>query len=668
MIRGLPFVALWLDVRAAGDTVVHLLSRDSHQTMPLPDLVEHPQAVEEFLPDLARATPSPDPAARWLLLLEPSLPQSWLRLRWEALHLGGRPLAAQALVLRQATWHCRRASTGKPARFLDLFPKTEFSFLDRLQPLFQSGRIRTGRASFLKQDMAAAGDLIIMAHGRSHGLVDAAGNSFALPAAHPMPERIWLLACNVDGALDGLAQDLLAQGCRTVIAATGDISAPEMARVVEGLFAQAHGADENRSWLAQAEAAFNGAGSSLALTIWGECDLDPTACAAWNRLTWDNEHGNQRRPPLDDESTRAEFLAAHQHAASPQAWPLTRKWMLPPLLWLAEKHDHPAMRELTSQLGDARSPAAIRGLASAARRVGNYAQMARYLSLGLDIPDLTVREKAETLGALANLFIDLNLPESAAAFIERHEDCLWDDPEDRYWADFKRLDWMARMEARRGRLHLALDHMTAKRRQARTDDGRELAWQLYLASWGTLVGQVPANKVTAFADEVVQRLAGATARELGQGNETVAYLLRALAAHAWATQDSAHLAVAGSWLAYAEERLTDDDPGPWAYAIAYLHLRQDAPAESLERALSALERARYHLEAACFSGLAGCGNDRHRLLNRFQQRRQAIFSELSDTLAAAASEALAEVVTRARSETEAVDLPRNTASLGTLPL
>ena len=269
-------------------------------------------------------------------------------------------------------------------------------------------------------------------------------------------------------------------------------------------------------------------------------------------MTWDNEHGNRRRPPLDDETTREEFLAAYQHATSRQAWPLTRKWMLPPLLWLAEKHDHPTMRDLSTQRGDAKSPEAIRGLISAARRVGNYAQMARYLSLGLKIPDLTVSERADYLGALANLFIDLNLPESAAAIIARHEDCLWDDPEDRYWADFKRLDWRARMEARRGRLHLALDHMTAKRRQARTDDGRELAWQLYLATWGYVAGQVPAEQAAAFADEVAQRLAGSTAQDLGQGNETVAYLLRALAAHAWATQDSAHLAVAGSWLAYAE--------------------------------------------------------------------------------------------------------------------
>lgn len=667
MNHALPFVALWREDRAKESAALHLLTRDTHRTLPLPDVAGHPQAVEAFLPELLPVMPSPDPAARWLLLLEPSLPQSWQHLRWEALALGGRPLAAQALVIRRATWHREETSTHQPARFLDLFPPAEFSFLDRFQPLLQSERLRTSRASFIGRDLTAGGDFIIVAHGRSHGLVDAAGDSFALPIAHQMPERIWLLACNVDGAMDHLAQNLLRGGCRTVIAATGDISAPEMAGVVESVFAGARLPGENRSWLARARAAFDGAGNPLALTIWGECDVDPTACAAWNRMTWDDEHGNSRRPPLDDETTRDEFLSAHQHATSPQAWPLTRDWMLPPLLWLAEKYHHPVMRELSTQIGDARSPAAIRGLASAARRVGNYAQMAKYLSRGLQIPDLKVNEKADYLGALANLFIDLNLPESAAAIIELHQDCLWDDPEDRYWADFKRLDWMARMEARRGRLHLALDHMTAKRRRARTDSGRELAWQLYLATWGHLTGQVRAETAAAFAAEVAQRLAGSTREMLGNGNETFAYLLRALAAHAWVSHDLAQLTLANSWLPHAEERLTDDDPGPWAYAIAYLCLQRAAPPLSLDRALCALERAHYLLEAACLSGFAGRGDERRRLLDRFQQRRKGIFGQLDDSVGTGFATALTESATRAVREIDADD-PGSAACLGTMPL
>jgi hypothetical protein len=60
------------------------------------------------------------------------------------------------------------------------------------------------------------------------------------------------------------------------------------------------------------------------------------------------------------------------------------------------------------------------------------------------------------------------------------------------------------------------------------------------------------------------------------------------------------LNIVRSWLGHAEDRLSDDDPGPWAYTIVYLHLQCAAPPESLDRALSALERARYFLEAASF--------------------------------------------------------------------
>lgn len=175
------------------------------------------------------------------------------------------------------------------------------------------------------------------------------------------------------------------------------------------------------------------------------------------------------------------------------------------------------------------------------------------------------------------------------------------------------------------------------------------------------------EKTAAFADEVAQRLARSTAQDLGQGNETVAYLLRALAAHAWVTHDSAHSALTRSWLVHAEERLCDDDPGPWAYTIAYLYLQQAAPPESLDRALSALERARYHLEAACLAGFGDRGEERHRLLGRFQRRRQAIFVQLGDTPDTGTAEALAESATRTGAEIDAED-PRSAARLGTMPL
>jgi len=293
--------------------------------------------------------------------------------------------------------------------------------------------------------------------------------------------------------------------------------------------------------------------------------------------------------------------------------------------------------------------------------------MAKYLALGLSIPDLPVTERAEILGALANLFIDLDLPESAAAIIERHEDCLWDDPRERFNAEFKRLDWAARMEARRGRLHIALDFMTTKRKRAPVDDGRELAWQLYLATWGVLAGQVSEDVAAKFADEVAQRLGSVIPQDVvGHGNETTAYLLRALAAHAWASRDLARLNIVRSWLGHAEDRLSDDDPGPWAYTIVYLHLQWVAPRESLERALSALERARYFLEAASLAGFSDQENKRRKLLARFQKRRQHILADLSELPDFA--EALAEAIAREKTESDANELPASAARLGVMPL
>ena len=666
MKNGLPFVTLWSEARSTGEVLLHLLNREVHHTVLLPKIGTNANAVEEFLPELVLAIPALQPHARWLLLLEPTLPEPWFGLRWESLNLAGLPLSSQSLVVRDARWGNEQpASANGTAWLLNLFPQEEFSFLVRLQPHIQSGRLRTCRNSALNR-VAGADDLFLLAHGRANGVVDTDDLPFALPPIYPAPRRIWLLACNIDGALDPLAQNLLKCGCDTVIAGTSELSAPAMADLIEDWILHGREFGDVASWLTQKEAEGHGNGDIHALTIWGGISIDQTPCARWNRLTWDDAHGDPRRPPLDDETSFGQFQEAHRHAMSPQAWPLTHKWMLPPLLWLAEKHHHPVMRELSEAIGDTDSPEGIRGLAAAARRVGNYVQTARYLSLGLNLPDLLAKERAEYLGALANLFIDLDLPESAAVAIELHEDCNLNDPKDRNEADFKRLDWRSRMEARRGRLDIALDLMTTKRKRTMVDDGRELAWQLYLSSWGYIAGQVSENTAASFATEVAEQLSKKIPQEVGYGNETVAYLLRSLAVHSWALNDSQEIRIVERWLVYAENRLTDDDPGPWAYTIAFLYFRQTAPSPSFERAMSALENSRYYFEAASLLCLADNQNDGSKLLARFQRRRKAILAELTDNLDILASKASEESMSRMKAE---IDFrSASIARHGTLPL
>ena len=664
METGLPFVALWSEVRSTGEVILHLLNREMHHTVPLPEIGTSSRGVEAFLPELSRVMPSPEPHTRWLLLLEPSLPVSWIALRWELLIFAGRPLSSQALVVRNAVWANEPATDNNPAWLLNLFPADEYCFLDRFQPLIQGSRLRMCRKSSLDRT-GGTHDLFVMAHGRAHGLVDSNDVLYVLPQIHPAPRRVWLLACNVDAAIDALAQRLLIYGCDTVIAATSELSAPAMGRLVDDWFLTGRESGNVASWLARTRDSAYGDGDIQALTIWGGINIDRTPCAKWNRFTWGEKHGEFCRPPLDDETTRESFHEACQQGKSSQAWPLTRKWMLPPLLWLAEKHHHPAMAELSEEIGESNSPEAIRSLAAAARRVGNYVQTAKYLSLGLNLPNLSVKDRAEYLGVLANLFIDLDLPESAAAAIELHEDCNLDNPNDRNEADFRRLDWLSRMEARRGRLNIALDHMTAKRKRAIADEGRELAWQLYLSTWGNLAGQVPADVANVFATEVAERLLNVKPQNIGYGNETIAYLLRSLAVHSWAVNDLTTMNIVEGWLHYAEDRLTDDDPGPWGYVIAYLHFQQAASRQSFDRALSALERARYYLEASSLSGFANRAKDRERLLNRFQRRREEI---LGETLGAGIAEVLSELRSREKIETEADFRSASAAHHGTLPL
>lgn len=666
MNGGLLFVALWRE-DGASDTL-HLLSRGIHIRLPFPALGADNKAIEEFLPQITEAIPSPAPLTRWLLLLEPSLPKEWFSLNWESLRLAGHPLTSQALVVRRAVWGSPQSGAGGNNRFINLFPATEFPFADRLQPTIQSGMLRTSRKAFLKADMSATDHLFITAHGLADGLVDADGNSFEIPAAHPMPRCIWLLACNVGGAMDLIAQRLLGQGCRTVIAATSDLSAPEMADLVEGLFADESCLNEPVSWLSQTTNTVSAGGSANALTVWGDVDLDPPPGTPWNKLIWEHVHDTGQPLPLSDEITLPEFHEAYRQSLSPFAWPLTRDEMSSPLLLLAEKHDHTLISPLSKLVGDIESPKAIRSLAAAARRMGNYIGMAKYLSKGLNLPDLTSAERADYLGALANLFIDMDLPESAAQAIEHHGNCHHDAPRDRVAAQFKCLDWMARTEARRGRLHVALDHMTTKRRQAPEDSGRELAGQLYLAAWGLVTGQVPQKTAISLAAEVEKRLSESPPLNIGQGNETTAYLLRAFAAYAWANNDLRALGIAGGWLEYAQSRLTDHDPGPWAYTIAFLHLRKATSPELFDRAISALERNHYYLEAAILLSFSDRKTYGQNILTRFHRKRMDVVLALQLESDALSPDPIRESQSRCDSEKEAFDRPHLVSKLGILPL
>jgi hypothetical protein len=617
MQTGTPFISLWLDAEPNGDMALRLFSPTAERRIPFPTLGATVTAVEQFLPELAEIVPLTQ--SRWLLLLEPTLPETWQDLRWESLTLRGRPLGEQALIVRYAAWPAAGKSSAynAEARLLNLFPDDEHDFIAGLQPHFRSGRLKKCRSSQLPVQLANSSELFIVAHGQATGLVDAGGQTFEIPDAYPMPACIWLLACNVNGAMSHLTRRLLEKGCHTVIAATGDLSAPQM----EALIEQWCGASDMNpaDWLAMHPNLAEG--GVRALTVWGHIDLDFADTAEWNRRTWREAHGDHPAMPLDDETTREEFFAAYAQFSAKTIWPMTASQMAPHLLWLAERHDHIAIDTLKRHVGQQDTPAAQHALAVAARRAGNFEQMARYLSRGLGTPCLTDSDRSDYLGALANLFIDLDLPSAAQNAIEAHENCQLENSAATVWEEFKRLDWMARASARHGKLAVAFDHLNAKRRRAKPDDGRELAGLLYLSGWGQLTGEIPFDTSAALANEASHRLASVGNELIGYGNETSAYLLRALAAYAWASGDDAAISTVLRWQPVAVMRLVTDDPGPWAYTLIFLYLLKRISETEFERAIGALVRSRYYLEAGMFLGLAGHDDHGRDKLKRFQDRR-----------------------------------------------
>lgn len=667
MPAGVPFVTLWCEEHRDGSRALRLLAPSGEMTIdPLPSIPANLKSIEELVPRLDElVTPG---SSRWLMLLEPGLPDAWQDLPWERLSFRGVPLAKQALIVRRAAWAEEPVTKVRDVsmKLLNLFPEAEHDFLAALQPIFRQGRIHRCRPTRVRADIEQADEVFIVAHGLDAGLTDAEGNPFNLPPTVRMPARIWLLACNVGGAIDRLASPLLAQGCRTVITATGNVSAPQMQAAIEGWCRQA-GGDPAR-WLAMQPPKADG--DCGALAVWGCVAPDDSACAPWNRLTWTAAHGGSDELPLGDETTGPDFFAAYDQYRSADAWPLTRARMQAPLLWLAEKYHHPAIPELERDIGTPQTAPDALALGTAARRAGNYPQMARYLSLALTMQDLPLRDAEDCLGQLANLWIDLDLPQQARRAINRHADLLIEDVAARQWADRKRLDWQARSMAREGRFAEALDHLAVKQRLATDDGSRELAGQLYLSAWGLIAGQVDRDRAESFALDTMTRLESLQTEQIGEGNETVAYMFRALAAYAWATGDGESLGLVSSCRDEALRRLSGHDPGPWAYLLAYLHLAGESGSgdEVLRRALAALERSHYHLEAGMFAALAGDVRIADERLQRFQQRRIATLQALGRALPDEVQASLAEARNRTTDEAQERTSKASMARRGVLPL
>ncbi len=653
-----PFLALFrrpADMRG-GDSLACLAPSRQELTRVLPRLPAERRALADVLPPGAvqEAVRFRAEGRAWWLILDSSISQELQDAPWESLTLGGETLAANALVVRDAAWPelapeepigLRRGGSG----FLNLFPVQEHDFAARLEAHVASERLTHCYPRFAREGLDRFDELIVVAHGDARGLLSSGGEHFAIET-NALPRRIWLLACNIDGAMYRLARTLLARGVRSVVTSTGELSATEMAGIVDE-WLSAKCADAPEDWIRTRRAAESDSGGVRALTIHGEICVDRSAASRWNRRTWSG-FADGRSPRIGRNLEELERAIGMLELPETDLWPVTRHWLLVDALRQAENLDHANMNRLLARVeACARDANAHYAIANAHYRRGEYARVARKIVEGLVCDTADAESRVNLISLLANVLIDMNLPKAAkAALAAEKEVALQDAALDRMYK-FQWLDRLSRNAFRGGRIAEAREAMEAKRQEALAgaadlvapasgaisvyDDSRELAWLLYFQSWEDRESGRVSTKGSKLAREVITLIGARGPADVAKGNDPIGYLLRSLACWVWATQrhpgledrDDA-LAALRPWFDVIIDRCSEPDPGPWAFARCFLALAGELPAEHVELAIRALERAHYLLEAAAFAGLAARDDIRRPLYEDFTRGRAAVVTAL----------------------------------------
>ena len=579
------------------------------------------------------------------LNLDSSLDDGWHAFDWEALSWNAQAFAGLVQVVRYARADDASPEPGGRALVLYQWPREEREVFDpALKKLVRDGHADlavSGIDELLgsQVDLSHYRALVVIAHGSAQPdvpLLDARLEPWQPPLTGELPSTVWLVACTDHGQeMLPLVRRLMRHRVRTVVYGHGHLSAPAMANVLASALAQR---DHEAEWLDRYRITDSTPGGARALRVAG-VGAPATEAARFDALTleWLRSGRNPidaiARDLRDDDAERS--VLADKLAVLDRVWDVTRDWLMPYLLRLAERHDHGIKAELQQRFDPraAVSPAcaAMRAsaLARAYRRDGLYAPAAAQIASGLGAVTHG-GERLDLLGTLVNVLIDVALPQSAltADEILRFEFETTPELLD-HREQFKQLDRTARVLIRHARGHDALDSLARKRHGAhvmRTDDTRELAALTYAAAWHD------AQSADQLASEVEARLAAAAPADIGHGNDTVAYLVRALACCYWRRPSDELEAALERWLGLCVERLVlTQDPGPFALALFYWHAvkRTDASAAQWARARNALEHGRYWLELAACNALLGDVNAALSALHKAHAVRAACVREFA---------------------------------------
>jgi len=663
------------------------------------------------------------------LHLAKNVPDNWQRLPWEN-------VPGDLLVSRYAQYAATppRLPIAPTAVLLNFWESDDFCdgfFSDATETIYGYAAQEFAET----ENLSAKSLLCVISHGTEQGNEKpfriAEEQTWALPLNRGLPPLVILLACgNNKGNLLDYGQTLLEHGAQTVLAPLGQLNAKHAAdflgtfldgwqqgTCVDELLADSqgkidgfHGAQRlhllgygklrvtreplpaelvDTELNARARQALRKTDDSSRafvqallerLTLygyqekWGEYWVEKVMLALFERLQLERSN----------EADETVLLGALKHCEAELSL-LTRVWILPLMVYLAEYYENSLLAYC--QKAHYKLPTTV--LPNAAglyqqwsklhHREGCYPLAVQKLAQGFDAAQSNTLAKQSLLGSLGNILFDFALPSLAEPVIDQISHSLKvNDAPDSGRQRFNLLDRQGHLALRQYQLEKAICFYERKHQKAlqKGEDGhRELAWLLYASVWaGSYEASDYAHQARAALPDVAD-----IEEVVNKGNPNTAYLLRALALWSWREGDAEIAKLLLDYVPFINRRLPSQDPGPFAFAIAYLQLYQRDHASlgkkipSWARAEAMLESQGYWLELAAFHAFFGEIEAAQRCLGHFQSIRGEAVDNLMKIAACldASSDWRAEIeVQTARENAVLLDVPTVEGILqtGLLPL
>lgn len=597
------------------------------------------------------------------LHLGADLPKEWQTFPFQWLHLeDGKNLQGRLIVERYtpriADFPNSKFPSSSKVAIVNLLPKSEATYFKGVKQVKGKGPVKHFWHS---KNLLSFSMLCVIVHGSEQANALPfrleKGELWELPTEQGFPPLVLLIVCGDEqGNLVDYGKTLLDLGVQTVIAPIGQLDAPPSAEFLKTFLEKWQAGQRVDEILLEAQAQPNSKTAAQRLQLLGRGELRINDAENQEELSFlvnsitlrcFQEQGNLYKAVellLNLPKTETKQKELLQQFDKIQVWELSRYWLIPLLVYLAEKYDHNLLRKYElarldlNQHLKAVSPAVYHYWAKLYYRHGRYELAIKETVDGIcPLTDETLYSLGEgLLGNLINLLIDLNLPKEGLLLCDRLDEYLAVQQTQKAREDrHNLLDRAARLALKQKLYYKAITKYKNKQLdsiQVLKENGeRELAWLLYITAF------LRHKEAPDYAKQVKKILIKKQNQEnFGKGNENEFYLMRALSLSAWRGNDSKAVDLLKDYVEVLHNRIHSlQDSGPLGLTLIYLHLYcQENPKSRikfdlppLEEIYEILENDRYWFELAILGSLLNAPES-ERWLRKFQKQRQGALSDL----------------------------------------